>query len=340
MFGSRLSARVLLIAMIATTLFLTGCPPTKTSVPNVVGMTQSAAETAITDAGLVLGTVTEVFNETVPVGEVISNDPPAGDSVSPGSALNLTVSKGPEPVPGTEVTIMLPGGVPLVMELIPAGTFMMGRYAGEQDSYPWEDPEHEVTLANDFYLGKYKVTQAQWKALMGNNPSHFVGDLNRPVESVSWNDAQDFIAALNLLGQGVFRLPSEAEWEYACRAGTTTRFYWGDDPEYTLITSYAWYEHNSAGTMHPVGQKAPNAWGLYDMNGDAWEWCQDLWHEDYTNAPTDGSAWESTGSKQDAGRVGRGGAWNAFNEYCRSAYRSFDYPENSANNIGFRVVMN
>jgi formylglycine-generating enzyme required for sulfatase activity len=336
MFRLRLSFCMLFVALAAITLFVTGCPPSLTSVPNLVGMTQAEAETEIANTGLLLGTVTEVFSDSAPDGEVMGQDPAAGDNVKPGSAIDLTVSKGPEPTTGTEMTITLPGNVPMILLQIPAGTFTMGRYAGEQASYAWEGPAHQVTFAHDFYLGKYKVTQAQWQAVMGNNPSHFTGDLNRPVENVSWEDAQDFIAAVNLLGQGTVRLPSEAEWEYACRAGTTTRFFWGDDPAYLNISNYAWYEHNSASVTHPVGWKLANAWGLYDMNGDVWEWCQDWWHDDYTGAPTDGSAWESpTGTS----RVGRGGAWNAFNEYCRSAFRSYDYPDNKANNIGFRIAM-
>ena len=334
MFRLRLPSSALLIAMVAVTLFQTGCPPSSPSVPNVVGVRQGAGETAIALVGLVLGNVTEAFSDTVPGGWVISQDPPARTRVTAGSAVDLIVSKGSEPS-GTEATIMLPGDVPLVMVLIPAGTFMMGRYAGEQDSYTWEGPEHQVTFAQDFYLGKYLVTQAQWQAVMGDNPSFFSSDLSRPVERVSWDDVQDFIEAVNALGQGVVRLPSEAEWEYACRAGTATRFYWGDDPEYTEIGSYVWYDGNSATATHPVGQKTPNAWGLYDMGGNVWEWCQDWWHDDYTGAPTDGSAWESpTGT----GRVGRGGAWNAYDEYCRSAYRSFEFPVNSADTIGFRLA--
>ncbi|MBC7324568.1 MAG: formylglycine-generating enzyme family protein, partial [Moorella sp. (in: Bacteria)] len=130
------------------------------------------------------------------------------------------------------------------MVLIPAGTFMMGSPNNEQDRSSNEGPQHQVTLTKPFYLGKYEVTQAQWKAVMGSNPSYFRGN-NLPVEQVSWNDCQTFIQRLNQLGQGTFRLPTEAEWEYACRAGTTTRFYWGDDPNYSQIGQYAWYDRNS-----------------------------------------------------------------------------------------------
>ncbi len=303
------------------------------TVPEVVGMTQSAAETAITSVGLVVGTVTEDFDNTVPLGHIISQNPTAGTTVAAGDPVDLLVSRGPGL---EEETIMLPGDVPLVMVTIPAGSFMMGRYAGEQNSYEWESPQHEVTFANSFKLGKYKVTQEQWQAVMGDNPSFFSGVPARPVDTVSWNDAQAFITALNALGHGVFRLPSEAEWEYACRADTDTRFFWGDDLQFKKVGTYSWYILNSASVTHAVGQKTANPWGLYDMTGDVWEWCQDWWHDDYTGAPTDGSAWESpVGSS----RVGRGGAWNGFSELCRSAYRSYDFPQNSADTIGFRLAM-
>ena len=302
------------------------------TVPNVVGMAQAAAETALTSVGYAVGNVTQDFDDTVPAGQVISQDPAAGTSLVTGSAVDLVVSKGPALV---EETIMLPGDVPLVMVTLPTGSFMMGRYAGEQNSYEWESPQHQVTFAHSFAIGKYKVTQEQWQAVMGDNPSFFTGVPGRPVDTVSWNDAQAFITALNALGHGVFRLPSEAEWEYACRAGTTTRFFWGDDLQFTKVGTYSWYIVNSGTVTHPVGQKAANPWGLYDMTGDVWEWCQDWWHDDYTGAPTDGSAWESPAGSS---RVGRGGAWNGYSELCRSAYRSYDFPENSADTIGFRLA--
>jgi len=154
-----------------------------------------------------------------------------------------------EPDHSGDLVVMLPGDVPLALMHIPAGTFMMGRYAGEQDNYSYEDPQHSVTLSQDFYLGKYELTKRQWQAVMGTTPwsgqDYVLDDLDSPAVYVSWNDAQAFITALNThitnTGQGAatFRLPTEAEWEYACRAGTTTRFYWGDDPSYTQISDYA-----------------------------------------------------------------------------------------------------
>ena len=184
-------------------------------------------------------------------------------------------------------------------------------------------------------MGKYEVTQAQWEAVMGSNPSWFTGDVSRPVESVSWNTIQTFITLVNGLGQGTFHLPSEAQWEYACRAGAATRFYWDDDASYTQIGSYAWYSGNSGSTTHPVGQKAANLFGLSDMSGNVWEWCEDWWHPDYTGAPTDGSAWVwPTGLY----RVIRGGNWSYPGYACRSADRYGYDPSSPDNRIGFRLA--
>ncbi|MBM3288691.1 MAG: formylglycine-generating enzyme family protein [Candidatus Hydrogenedentes bacterium] len=231
-------------------------------------------------------------------------------------------------------TIMLPGDVPMDFVWIPAGSFMMGRYTNEQDSNSDESPQHTVTFANGFWMGKYEVSQAQWVAVMGNNPSYFTVNLSRPVEQVSWNTIQTFITAVNALGQGTVHLPTEAQWEYACRAGTTTRFYWGDDASYTQIGSYAWYYDNSSSGTHSVGLKLPDAWGLYDMSGNVWEWCEDWYHSSYTGAPTDGSAWVSpTGSN----RVIRGGGWGSYYG-CRSAGRNYYGPSDTNSGIGFRLA--
>jgi formylglycine-generating enzyme required for sulfatase activity len=234
-----------------------------------------------------------------------------------------------------ELVLTLPGNVPLEMVWIPAGSFMMGRYTNEADSYSDEDPQHQVTFASGFWMGKYEVTQAQWMAVMGSNPSYFTGDLNRPVEQVSWDTVQTFIAAVNALGQGTVHLPSEAQWEYACRVGTTTRFYWGDDPSSMSIGSYAWYIGNSSSTTHPVGQKLPNAWGLYDMAGNVYEWCEDYWHSNYTGAPTDGSAWLSPTASD---RAVRGGSWYLNDYLCRSAKRGYYAPASPAFFTGFRLA--
>jgi formylglycine-generating enzyme required for sulfatase activity len=215
----------------------------------------------------------------------------------------------------------------------PPGEFMMGSPASEEGHGGDESPLHRVTLTHGFWLGKYEVTQAQWEKVMGTNPSYFKGDLNLPVDSVSWNDCQEFIKKLNAQGEGSFRLPSEAEWEYACRAGVRTRYSFGDSN--SQLDDYAWFYDNSGSGTHPVGKKKPSAWGLYDMHGNVWEWCQDWFHSSYTGAPTDGSAWESPESYS---RVLRGGSWNVLPGACRAAYRSYSNPDIRLDSIGFRLL--
>ena len=247
---------------------------------------------------------------------------------------------------GQSETLTLPGNVPLDMVWCPPGTYMMGRYAGEQDSFSDESAQHQVTLTKGLWLGKYEITQAQWKAVMGSNPSTFQGDAygntdNRPVETVSWNDVQTFITSLKALLPGKdFRLPTEAEWEYACRAGNRVppvRYYWGNDSSYAQIVDYAWYTSNSSAQTHDVGGKTANAWGLFDMSGNVWEWCEDDYHATYTaSAPGDGSAW--VGSPRGTYRQRRGGGWNNYGLACRSAYRGSDTPAWTANTLGFRLA--
>jgi formylglycine-generating enzyme required for sulfatase activity len=213
--------------------------------------------------------------------------------------------------------------------LIPAGKFMMG-----SEEYDWEEPVRIVTINKPFYLGVYPVAQRQWKELMEDNPSYFEGD-ELPVERVSWNGVQEFIIKLNKQeGEKKYYLPSEAEWEYAIRAGTTTSYFFADDD--SELDEYAWYYKNSEGKTHPVGQKEPNPWGLYDMIGNVWEWIQDTWHESYRYAPTDNSAWQSKDSPL---RVVRGGCWESLAANCRSAART-EYPDSThkEQTIGFRIM--
>lgn len=170
---------------------------------------------------------------------------------------------------------------------------------------------------------------------MGSNPASNYGvGLNNPVYYVSWNDCQAFIQNLNQLGQGTFRLPTEAEWEYACRAGTQTAFYWGEDSSYSQIREYAWYDGNSSSKTHEVGTKLPNAWGLFDMSGNVWEWCQD-WYGNYSS----NSQVDPTGAVRGSSRVIRGGSWLAHARICRSAYRSGHSPVYWTAGLGFRLAL-
>ena len=239
--------------------------------------------------------------------------------------------------PLQNVTIDLGGGVTLELIEIPGGTFWMGSPdgVGEED----ERPRHQVTLA-PFYIGTYPVTQVQWQAVMGNNSSYFKG-ADRPVEQVSWNDCQEFVKKLNA-NQSVethgraslqFRLPTEAEWEYACRAGSEAIYSFGDDP--AQFGTYAWFSENSGSQTHPVGQKSPNAWGLCDMHGNVWEWCQD-WFADtyYANSPQENPQGPSSGQY----RLLRGGSWGSSTDNCRSAYRNWDGAVKQFSINGFRVV--
>ena len=228
-------------------------------------------------------------------------------------------------------------GLSIEMVYIPAGSFLQGRYSGEQGSYSHEDPQHLVTLDYGFWLGKYEVTQAQWEAIAGSWSFYFDGHPDYPAEMVSWNDITNtFLPALNSQTTGSpWRLPSESEWEYACRAGTTTRYYWGDDPSYSQIGNYAWYSGNSGNTTHTVGTRQPNGWGLYDMSGNVWEWCEDYWHSNYSGAPTNGDPWLSPSSSF---RVLRGGSWGGDGSGCRSALRSGTTPSYRGDAGGFRLV--
>ena len=225
------------------------------------------------------------------------------------------------------------------MVYIPGGTFMMGSTDNEYGWAQYTTPVHTVTVPA-FDIGAYEVTQAQYLAVMGGNPSYFQGTSypnseNNPVETVSWYDARAFCTALSALTGRTFTLPSEAQWEYACRAGTITLYSYGDSD--ALLGNYAWWYSNSGLQTHPVGTKFPNNWGLYDMMGNVWEWCLDSLHTNYLDAPTDGSAWEpETGSY----RLLRGGSWYYDPPgYFRSAYRwSHDNPDSRDYNHGFRVV--
>ena len=215
-----------------------------------------------------------------------------------------------------EKSVDLGGGIKLELVLVPAGRFKMGSPTDEKGR---DDNEtlHWVAITRPFYIGKYKMTQEQWEKVMGANPSNFKGAKN-PVENVSWDGCQGFLKKLNGMGveEGQFRLPTEAQWEWACRAGTRTRFCSGDADE--SLPDYAWFDANSGNTTHPVGEKKPNAWGLFDMHGNTWEWCGDWYGESGGGwVPQHDPAGPATGSD----RVLRGGSWNHSPGRCRSAFR-------------------
>ena len=276
---------------------------------------------------------------------------PAGFRVAPGS--------GPESYTKTGCAQeVIHEGTGIVMVYVPAGSFMMGSPASEAERLEREGPIHKVSISKGFYLGKYQVTQDEWQKLMGSNPSHYknAGNL-APVESVSWNECQDFC---HKAGSGM-RLPTEAEWEYACRAGTRTTLYNGEmkivgtnnapalDPIAWYggncgvyyeggVDSSQWaekqYDHTRAST-HPVGRKLPNSWGLYDMIGNVWEWCQDWYDGDYyKNSPER----DLTGPISGANRVLSGGSWVNGAGNCRTAYRGSNWPGYRGNIVGLRVA--
>jgi formylglycine-generating enzyme required for sulfatase activity len=236
----------------------------------------------------------------------------------------------------------LGNGITLDMVKIPGGRFQMGSPASEDGRAGDEGPQHSVTVP-EFWLGKYAVTQAQYQAVMGTNPSVFSENgANRPVERVSWQDAAAFCKKLSQQTGRTYRLPSEAEWEYACRAGTTTPFHFGA----TMTTDLANYNGNYIYDLGPkgvyreqtteVGSFPANAFGLRDMHGNVWEWCADHWHDNYEGAPTDGAAWLS--SDESGSRLLRGGSWNDYPRDCCSAGRYWDARDGRDDLIGLRLV--
>ena len=260
------------------------------------------------------------------------------------------------------VPVVQTNSIGMKLTLIPPGEFDMGspkelideesqmhrddpRYIGNLSG---EGPRRRVRITKPFWLGVSNVTQEEYQRVMGNNPSKFQGDPKRPVEMVSWNDAVEFCRRLSELpgekaARRRYRLPTEAEWEYACRAGNPGRRHFSAQPnpspaavEEKLLGEYAWFNANSGGQTHPVGQKLPNAWGLYDMYGSVWEWCAD-WHESgyYLHSPTDDPAGPATGT----GRANRGGGGDCPAYYCRSASRNVNAPESRWCSTGFRVSM-
>lgn len=254
------------------------------------------------------------------------SNPPVTNSQSPPTNIDL---------PPTNLTDTITNSIGMKLKLIPSGKFLMGAPESEEGRSA-NETQHTVTLTDPFYMGVYEVTQQQYEKVMGNNPSGFKHAQN-PVEQILWSDAVDFCKKLSDLpaekGAGrVYRLPTEAEWEYACRAGSTTAFSFGDQG--TQLVLYGWCAENSGGKPHAVGQLLPNRWGLYDMHGNVWEWCSD-WHADYSNQALTNPTGPFSGNQ----RVNRGGSWrNSPALVCRSARRLRDFPIARDINIGFRVV--
>ncbi|MCX5655678.1 MAG: formylglycine-generating enzyme family protein [Planctomycetota bacterium] len=231
-------------------------------------------------------------------------------------------SAAPTAVAPAELALDLGGGVTMKLVLIRPGKFMMGD--GKD--------QHEVAISKPFYMGVTEVTQAQYEAVMGTNPSNFKGATN-PVEMVSWNDAAEFCKKLSEKTRQAVRLPTEAEWEYACRAGTQTAFSFGDDP--SALGDYAWHMGNSKGMTHHVGRKKPNAWGLYDMHGNVYEWCAD-WYGAYPKGSVTDPSGPATGNGL---RVLRGGSWDLVDTgNFRCAFRDNYVPAGRDRDVGFRCA--
>ena len=221
------------------------------------------------------------------------------------------------------------------MVYVSGGTFTMGATSEQgSDAYEDEKPTHSVTLSS-FYLCKYEVTQALWRAVMGNNPSYFKGN-NLPVENVSWNDCQTFISRLNNLTGKNFRLPTEAEWEYAARGGNRSRGYKYSGSN--TLSDVAWYDGNGGSETHPVGSKSPNELGLYDMSGNVWEWCSD-WYSDWYGTYSSSSQTNPAGPSDGSYRVGRGGSWFNVTWNCRSSCRNCSSPGDRYGNLGLRLAL-
>ena len=309
----------------------------------------------VVKAMLVLGIISFWFGATPGFGKKRHSPK---EVASPVSQVNdeKAVAGEPGPDPNLEKSVDLGNGVTMEFVLIPAGSFYMGSPSSEKGRAGDEGPVRRVQITKPFYMGKYEVTQVQWKAVMGATvrqqrtkaapglPLYGVGS-DYPIYWVSWDEA---IAFCNKLGSG-FRLPTEAEWEYACRAGSDTRFHYGDDPNCSQLGQYAWYEDNSVNaelawyeyeddrgrTAHHVGRKKPNAWGLYDTHGNLAEWCADWRANSYKNMTNV----DPTGPSNGKSRVIRGGGWHEAPERCRSAVRFFAPPDHGHAFIGFRIVL-
>ena len=257
-----------------------------------------------------------------------SNQTDVSSTVSSSPVQRLTA---PSTISKDVITIPVKDGICIEMVKVEGGTFMMGATSEMKNPNSNEKPVHQVTLTNDYNMGKYEVTQALWQAVMGSNPSEYKGD-NLPVETVSWNDCQKFISKLNSLTGRMFRLPTEAEWEYAARGGKESRGYQYSGS--SNISDVAWYDENSGSKTHPVGTKQANELGIYDMTGNVWEWCSD-WYSSYSSS----SQTNPTGSDSGSARVSRGGGWFNDASYCRLSVRFYYTPDFRLDILGLRLAL-
>ena len=256
----------------------------------------------------------------------------SGSLTSTASSSNANVLSSSSSSPsGNTITIPVKNGISIEMVKVEAGSFNMGATPEMENPYDSEKPVHRVTLTNNYYIGKYEVTQALWQAVMGSNPSYFKGD-DLPVEKVSWDDCQDFISKLNAMTGKRFRLPTEAEWEYAARGGKKSQGYQYSGSN--TLDNVAWYHDNSGSKTHAVGTKQPNELGIYDMTGNVSEWCQDR-YGDYSGVPQT----NPTGSVDGKFRVNRGGSWMFFARFCRSSFHSSNSSDDREEYLGLRLVL-
>lgn len=234
-------------------------------------------------------------------------------------------------VKATIKTVDFTNGMTMEFALIPAGEFIVDAPSNDGDNDSNTAPAHRIRMSKPFYMSVYEVTQEQYQKAMGTNPSRFEG-LRRPVDTVSWRDAQIFCLKLSSMDEGRYRLATEAEWEYACRAGTTTAYYWGDD----FDDRYGWVISNSKAATHEVGTGLPNAWGLHDMAGNVAEWCQD-WYGPYD--PNAAGQIDPKGPSEGVYRILRGGSWGHTPASCRSAHRNWHTPDHKYDDCGIRIVL-
>ena len=328
---------LLALLCLALAIFVTACQKADDSTESSLTVAQTCSECGREcPEGQMLcdecdGKVVEAGEEVV-VQEFVPVEPAEPTYYADQPNTDLTGSSLSMSADGKSQTLTLPGNVKLEMRKIPAGSFTMGSPTSEPGRWSGNETQHEVTLTKDYWLGTFEVTQAQWQAVMGNNPSYFNGD-DLPVGHVSWEDAKEFCEKLNndsfvKKPKGyLFDLPTEAQWEYACRAGTATAYYGN-------VEGIAWYGGNSDGEIQPVGRKKPNAWGLYDMHGNVCEWCRDWFEDDYADDP-EFLRRQASGSR----RVCRGGCWNNPAELCRSAKRGGRSPDRQSHDLGFRLAL-